>query len=57
METTALPEGPTVEDRAARFEARGIEVALSPLPEEAVEVFRAYGARDDAVVCNARGAV
>ncbi|GAA2718581.1 nucleoside deaminase [Actinocorallia aurantiaca] len=54
---TGFDEGPMVEDWAAQFEARGIEVALSPLREEAVEVFRAYGARDDAVVYNARGAV
>jgi len=44
-----------VADWAAQFRARGIEVVLSPLREEAIEVFRAYGARDDAVVYNARG--
>jgi len=52
---TGFDEGPMVADWAAQFRARGIEVVLSPLREEAIEVFRAYGARDDAVVYNARG--
>jgi tRNA(Arg) A34 adenosine deaminase TadA len=52
---TGFDEGPMVADWAAQFAARGIEVVLSPLREEAIEVFRAYGERDDAVVYNARG--
>jgi tRNA(Arg) A34 adenosine deaminase TadA len=52
---TGFDEGPMVADWASQFAARGIEVVLSPLREEAIEVFRAYGERDDAVVYNARG--
>ncbi|GAA3194685.1 nucleoside deaminase [Actinocorallia longicatena] len=52
---TGFDEGPMREDWADQFAARGIEVVLSPLREEAVEVFRAYGARDDVTVYNARG--
>jgi tRNA(Arg) A34 adenosine deaminase TadA len=52
---TGFDEGPMVADWADQFAARNIEVVLSPLREEAIEVFRAYGERDDAVVYNARG--
>lgn len=52
---TGFDEGPMPRDWAAQFAARGIEVTVSPLREEAIEVFRAYGARGDAVVYNARG--
>ncbi|GAB3667236.1 nucleoside deaminase [Actinocorallia lasiicapitis] len=52
---TGFDEGPMVADWAEQFASRGIEVVLSPLRDEAVEVFRAYGDRDDAVVYNARG--
>ncbi|OEV09009.1 tRNA(Arg) A34 adenosine deaminase TadA [Streptomyces sp. Amel2xB2] len=49
-------EGPMREDWVEQFADRGIEVVRDVLREEAVEVFREYGARDDAVVYNARGA-
>lgn len=54
---TGFDEGPMREDWAQQFEQRGIQVVTGVLRDEAVEVFRAYGARDDAVVYNARGAV
>jgi hypothetical protein len=58
-EITTFDEGPMVEDWAAQFAARGIEVVDGVLREEALEVFRAYRAAIDAggiTVYNARGA-
>ncbi|MCD0449738.1 nucleoside deaminase [Actinocorallia sp. API 0066] len=54
-ELTGFDEGPMREDWAAQFAARGIEVAFGDAREEAIAVFAEYGARDDAVVYNARG--
>lgn len=53
-ELTGFDEGPMVDDWAEQFEARGISVTSGVLRAEAVEVFREYGARIDAVVYNAR---
>ncbi|MFJ2610107.1 nucleoside deaminase [Streptomyces sp. NPDC091279] len=52
---TGFDEGPMREDWAEQFDERGIEVVRGVLRDEAIEVFRGYGARDDAVVYNARG--
>jgi tRNA(Arg) A34 adenosine deaminase TadA len=54
-ELTGFDEGPMREDWAAEFERRGIRVSLGTGHDEAIEVFREYGA-SDAVVYNARGA-
>ena len=53
-ELTGFDEGPMVDDWAEQFEARGISVTIGVLRNEAVEVFREYGAREDAIVYNAR---
>ncbi|MEV7426400.1 MULTISPECIES: nucleoside deaminase [unclassified Streptomyces] len=53
---TGFDEGPMREDWVEQFDERGIEIVRGVLRDEAVEVFRAYGERDDAVVYNARGA-
>jgi hypothetical protein len=55
-ELTGFDEGPMREDWAAQFEQRGIAITSDVLRAEAVEVFRAYGERTDAVVHDARGA-
>lgn len=55
-ELTGFDEGPVVEDWAAQFERRGIRVTIGVGHDEAVAVYRAYGAAD-VVVYNARGAV
>jgi len=54
-ELTGFDEGPMREDWAAEFERRGIRVSVGTGHDEAIEVFREYGA-SDAVVYNARGA-
>lgn len=54
-ELTGFDEGPMHPDWAGELEARGIGVRQGVLREQAVEVFRQYGA-SDAVVYNARGA-
>ncbi|AUG28239.1 MULTISPECIES: nucleoside deaminase [Microbacterium] len=55
-ELTGFDEGPMVDDWAAQFERRGIRVRTGVGYDDAVAVYRAYGA-SDAVVYNARGAV
>ena len=55
-ELTGFDEGPVVEDWAEQFEDRGIRVTVGVGYEDAVAVYRAYGA-SDALVYNARGAV
>jgi tRNA(Arg) A34 adenosine deaminase TadA len=54
-ELTGFDEGPMPEDWAGEFERRGIRVSVGVGHEDALEVFRAFGA-SDAVVYNARGA-
>jgi tRNA(Arg) A34 adenosine deaminase TadA len=54
---TKFDEGPMVADWAAQFEARGISVTQNVLREEALEVYREYGAfvaAGDVTVYNAR---
>jgi tRNA(Arg) A34 adenosine deaminase TadA len=51
---TGFDEGPLRSDWAQQLEQRGIAVRSGVLRDEALEVFRAYGARTDAVVYNAR---
>jgi tRNA(Arg) A34 adenosine deaminase TadA len=51
---TGFDEGPMRDEWRAQFEARGITVVSDVLREEALEVFRAYGERDDVVVYNGR---
>jgi tRNA(Arg) A34 adenosine deaminase TadA len=56
---TGFDEGPMVPDWAEQFEARGITVVQDVLREEALEVYREYGAfvaAGDVTVYNARGA-
>ncbi|WES62822.1 nucleoside deaminase [Microbacter sp. GSS18] len=53
-ELTGFDEGPMVEDWADRFRARGIDVTIGVARDDALAVFRAYGA-SDSVVYNARG--
>ena len=55
-ELTGFDEGPVVEDWAQQFEDRGIRVTIGVGHDDAVAVYRAYGA-SDSVVYNARGAV
>lgn len=55
-ELTGFDEGPMVDDWAEQFERRGIRVTSGVGYDDAVAVYRAYGA-SDAVVYNARGAV
>lgn len=53
-ELSGFDEGPMVADWAEQFEARGIRVTQDVGREEALEVYRAYGA-SDSLVYNARG--
>ncbi len=53
-ELSGFDEGPMVADWAEQFEARGIRVTQDVGREEALEVYRTYGA-SDSVVYNARG--
>ena len=53
-ELTGFDEGPMPQDWAGEFERRGIRVSVGIGHDEAIEVFRAFGA-SDAVVYNARG--
>lgn len=53
-ELSGFDEGPMVSDWAEQFEARGIRVTQDVGREEALEVYRAYGA-SDSLVYNARG--
>lgn len=53
-ELTGFDEGPMPEDWVGEFERRGIRVSVGIGHDEAIEVFRAFGA-SDAVVYNARG--
>jgi tRNA(Arg) A34 adenosine deaminase TadA len=53
---TGFDEGPMREDWAEQFEARGITVTQGIGRDEALRVFREYGAAD-VLVYNARGAV
>ena len=55
-ELTGFDEGPMVDDWAEQFERRGIRVTSGVGYDDAVAVYRAYGA-SDAVIYNARGAV
>ncbi|WP_448811657.1 nucleoside deaminase [Agromyces bauzanensis] len=52
---TGFDEGPMPDDWAGEFERRGIRVSVGVGHDQAIEVFRAFGA-SDAVVYNARGA-
>lgn len=52
---TGFDEGPMPEDWSGEFERRGIRVSVGVGHDDALEVFRAFGA-SDAVVYNARGA-
>jgi tRNA(Arg) A34 adenosine deaminase TadA len=54
-ELTGFDEGPMREDWAEQFEARGITVVQDIGREDALQVFREYGAAD-VLVYNARGA-
>lgn len=54
-ELTGFDEGPMPDDWIGEFERRGIRVSDGVGHDEAIEVFRAFGA-SDAVVYNARGA-
>jgi tRNA(Arg) A34 adenosine deaminase TadA len=56
-ELTGFDEGPMREDWVEQFGARGIEVVTGVLEDEALAVFRGYGARTDVTVYNARGAI
>ncbi|MDZ8171377.1 nucleoside deaminase [Microbacterium xanthum] len=53
-ELTGFDEGPVVADWADQFRARGIDVTIGVAREEALEVYRAYGA-SESLVYNARG--
>ncbi len=54
-ELTGFDEGPMPDDWVGEFERRGIRVSVGIGHDDAIEVFRAFGA-SDAVVYNARGA-
>lgn len=54
-ELTGFDEGPMPDDWIGEFERRGIRVSVGEGHDDAIEVFRAFGA-SDAVVYNARGA-
>ena len=54
MDLTGFDEGPMPEDWIGEFERRGIRVRSGVRRDDAIEVFRAFGA-SDAVVYNARG--
>lgn len=51
---TGFDEGPMREDWVQQLEDRGITVRTDVLKEDALATFRAYGARADATVYNAR---
>lgn len=51
---TGFDEGPMPDDWVGEFERRGIRVLVGVGHDDAIEVFRAFGA-SDAVVYNARG--
>jgi tRNA(Arg) A34 adenosine deaminase TadA len=51
---TGFDEGPMREDWKQQFADRGIEVVTDVLREQALDTFRNYGARADAVVYNGR---
>jgi tRNA(Arg) A34 adenosine deaminase TadA len=51
---TGFDEGPMRPDWKEQFHRRGIEVRCDVLREQALAVFRAYGARTDATVYNSR---
>jgi tRNA(Arg) A34 adenosine deaminase TadA len=53
-ELTGFDEGPMPDDWIGEFERRGIRVSVGVGHDDAIEVFRAFGA-SDAVVYNARG--
>jgi hypothetical protein len=53
-ELTGFDEGPMPADWVGEFERRGIRVSIGLGHDDAIEVFRAFGA-SDAVVYNARG--
>ncbi|MCF2531049.1 nucleoside deaminase [Yinghuangia soli] len=52
---TGFDEGPVRDDWLDQLTQRGIAVTCDVLRDEALAVFRSYGARDDALVYNARG--
>jgi tRNA(Arg) A34 adenosine deaminase TadA len=54
-ELTGFDEGPMPEDWIGEFERRGIRISVGVGHDDAIDVFRAFGA-SDAVVYNARGA-
>lgn len=54
MDLTGFDEGPMPDDWIGEFERRGIRVRSDVRREDALDVFRAFGA-SDAVVYNARG--
>lgn len=54
-ELTGFDEGPMPDDWIGEFERRGIRVSVGVGHDDAIEVFRAFGA-SGAVVYNARGA-
>ena len=54
MDLTGFDEGPMPDDWIGEFERRGITVRSDVRREDALDVFRAFGA-SDAVVYNARG--
>jgi tRNA(Arg) A34 adenosine deaminase TadA len=51
---TGFDEGPMRDDWQAQFEQRGIAVVTDVLRADALQVFRNFGARADAVVYNGR---
>jgi tRNA(Arg) A34 adenosine deaminase TadA len=51
---TGFDEGPMRADWKEQFVERGIDVRTDVLRDQALEVFRAYGERDDVTVYNAR---
>ncbi|GAA1704161.1 nucleoside deaminase [Microbacterium sediminicola] len=53
-ELTGFDEGPVVEDWDEQFRERGIDVTIGVAREEALAVYRAYGAAEN-LVYNARG--
>ncbi|GAA4374011.1 nucleoside deaminase [Agromyces bauzanensis] len=53
-ELTGFDEGPMPDDWVGEFERRGIRVSVGVGHDDAIDVFRAFGA-SDAVVYNARG--
>lgn len=51
---TGFDEGPMRDDWRDQLAARGLDVRVGVLREEALEVFRAFGRRPDAIVYNGR---